>query len=86
MHFMNVLVEELCVEQSMNIIKTDFLQPIVSAELEHEDCKTGNDFCIVRHVVIHDSVDQKEGELCENQSHNELVHKTIEKDLEWKEL
>jgi hypothetical protein len=83
---MNVLVEELCVQQSMNIIKTDFLQPIVGAKLEHEDCEAGNDFCIVRHVIIHDFVDQKEGELGEYQSHDELVHKTVEKDLEWEML
>jgi hypothetical protein len=80
-YLMNVLVEELCVQQSMNVIKADFLKPIVRAKLENENWKTRNDFCVVWHVITHNTVNQKECELCEYHSDDELVCETVEDNL-----
>lgn len=84
MHLVNVFVKELSVKQPVNVVKAYFLKPIVSAKFENERRKARNDSCVVRHVIFHDFVNQKEHELREYNSNNKLIYKTVENDLECK--
>jgi hypothetical protein len=84
MHLMNMLIEKLCVQQSVNVVEAYFLQPIISTKFKYEREKTRSDFSVVRHVIFHDLVNQKEHELREHYSNNELVQETDKENLEIK--
>lgn len=72
-HLVNVLVEELRMQQAMNVVKANFLQPVICGELEYEARKGRNNFCFIRHVVLHYMLDQEECELREEDSDDELI-------------
>lgn len=81
-HLMNVLVEELCVQQSVNVIKTNFLKPIVCTNLKNELKKAGNFFRVIRQFIFHHMFHQKKCELGEKNSNDELIHQQVQNDLQ----
>lgn len=88
MHFVNVLVEELRMQQTMNVVKANFLQPIICGELENEAREGRNGFCFIRHVVLLYMLDQEECELREEDSDDELIDEKVDENLKasWKLL
>lgn len=85
-HLVNVFIEKLCVHQPVNVVEANFLQPIISAKLKNERRKAWHELSVVWHVISHDIVNEKECELCENYSDDELVHETVDKNLEKTEM
>lgn len=65
----------------MNVIKAYLLQPIVCTKLKYEASKAGNGFSVVRHVVLHDMLDQVEDAFHENQANDELIDEKIKDGL-----
>lgn len=65
-HLVNMFVEELRVQKTMNVIKTHFLKPIIGTKFKNEYRKAWNNFGVVGNVVFQDFVNQKEREVCEH--------------------
>lgn len=51
MYLVNMFVEQLCMQQSVDVVESDFMNKTGEAKLEHKNSEAWHLLCIVRNIV-----------------------------------